>query len=234
MTLIKKFILTALLKSISEALFRTRTRNIVQAQIAHPVTGLNPAPADGKTLIDDLDEAYDKREDLNDQQLQNTEEINRMKKELNDMIVDDWMPTVQKFCDGDAGVAKSYGFGVKGEYDAEAPKPVTVKTSYPAIVNTISNLHLQVTLELENNVSKEVVIPPDAKGIDVYVFIGEVLPEGDYKKTMHYSGRATRGKYTVHFDSEDAGKWAWVLTAYVPKDKADANALCSKVQVMVI
>lgn len=234
MTLVKKFILTALLKSISEALFRKRSRAIVKAQVDHPVPDLDPTPGEGQAVVDALDAAYEKRESLNEQQIANSEVVNQLKKKLNDMIVDDWMPDVQKFCDGDVAVAKSYGFGVKGEYDAEAPKPVSVKSSYPSIVNTINNLHLQVTLELENNVSKEIVIPPDAKGIDVYVYIGETLPAGDYKKTMQYSGRATRGKYTVHFDSDAAGKWVWLLVAYVPKSKADANELCSKVKVMVV
>jgi hypothetical protein len=234
MNLIKKFILTALLKNISEALFRKRTRNIVKAQLDHAVPGLNPPPDDGKTVVDQLDQAYELRESLNEQQLQNSEVINTLKKKLNDMIVDDWMPTVQKFCAGDVGVAKSYGFGVKGEYDAESDPPVTVKTSYPSIVNVITGVHLQLTIEVENNVNKEIILPPDAKGIDVYEFIGNDLPEGDYRKVMQYCGRATRGKCTVHFDESQVGKSVWLLAAYVAKNKADQNQLCSKQKLMIV
>ena len=77
MTLNKKFILTALLKNISEALFRSRTRKIVLAQVDNPVPDLDPTPADGKTMIDDLDKLYDKRDALIDEQLKNTAEINK-------------------------------------------------------------------------------------------------------------------------------------------------------------
>jgi hypothetical protein len=233
MTLIKKFILTALLKNISEALFRTRTRKIVKAQIDNPVAGLSPTPAQGQDLIDDLDEAYVKRETLIEQQLQNSEDIIKIKKKVNDMIVSDWMPDVQKFCNGDAGLAKSYGFGIKGEYDGEAPPPVTVKTSFPSIVNVSGIMHLQATLEIVNSVSQEIVMPDDAKSIDIYEYVGENLPDGNYRKTMQYVGQSSRGKYTAHFDSADAGKYVWLLAAYMPKKKGNSNELCGKVRVMV-
>jgi len=234
MTLIKKFILTALLKNISEALFRSRTRNIVQAQVDHPITDLDPPVTAGSALIVDLDKEIAKRDDLSEQLLQNTEKINKLKKQLNDLIVDSWMPTVQKFCNGDAGIAKMYFFGIKGEYDGASPSPVSVKSSYPSIVNTINNAHLQVTIELENNVSKEIVVPNDGLGIDVYILVADTLPEGNYKKTMHYSGRATRGKYTVHCDADAAGKTAWILAAYVPKPGVSCDGLFSVTKVIVI
>jgi hypothetical protein len=233
MTLIKKFILTALLKNISEALFRKRSRAIVKAQVDHPIAGLDPTPAEGQAVVDQLDTAYNKRETLIEQQLQNSELINQLKKQLNDMIIDDWMPDVQKFCAGDVAVAKGYGFGVKGEYDAEAPKPVSVKTSFPSIVNTTNILHLQATIEIENSVSKEVALPTDAKSIDIYEYVGDTLPDGDYRKTMHYVGQASRGKYTAHFDSADVGKNVWLLAAYMPKKKGNATELCGKVRIMV-
>ena len=234
MTLIKKFILTALLQNISEALFRSRTRKIVLAQVANPVPDLDPTPADGNTMIDDLDKLYDKRDALIDEQLKNTAEINKLKKKLNDMIVDDWMPDVQKFCDGDETVAKGYGFGIKGVYDGEEPSPITVKTSYPSIVSTSNYMHLQVTLEIENSESKEMALPDDAKSIDIYEYVGDTLPEGDYRKTMHYLGHASRGKYTAHFTEDMLGKNVWLLAAYMPKNPADANALASKEKIMVI
>ena len=234
MSLNKKFILTALLKNISDALFRRRSRSIVLAQVNNPIAGLSPTPAEGLSLINELDDAYSLRDTLNRQQLQNTEAIKILKKQVNDMIVDDWMPDVQKYCNGDVALAKLYNFGIKGEYDAESESTVSVKNSYPTIVNTISNLHLQVTIELQNNLSKEINLPADAKGIDVYEFVGENLPEGNYKKIMHYLGRAKKGKYTAYFDSDAAGKWVWLLAAYVPKNEAKVNGLCSTVKVMVI
>jgi hypothetical protein len=141
---------------------------------------------------------------------------------------------VQKFCNGDVAKAKAYGFGVKGEYDADAPSPVTVKTSFPSIVNVSGIMHLQLTLEIVNSVSQEIVMPDDAKSIDIYEYIGDTVPAGDYRKTMHYVGQASRGKYTAHFDSSDAGKKVHLLAAYMPKKPADANSLSSKIETTII
>jgi hypothetical protein len=234
MSLIKKFILTALLANISEALFRSRTRKIVKEQKDSPATGLSPTPDEGQTVVDNLDAAYLERDQLQDQLLKKTEDINKLKLQLNDMIIYDWMPTVQKFCAGDVAKAKAYGFGVKGEYDGEEPSPVSVKTSFPSIVNISGYMHQQVTLEIVNSVSQEIVLPDDAKSIDIYEFIGDTLPTGDYRKTMHYVGQASRGKYTAHFTDEEVGKNVWLLAAYMPKNQADANNLFSKEKIMVI
>jgi hypothetical protein len=234
MTLIKKFILTALLKGINEALFRSRTRKIVKEINDKPIAGLSPTPAEGQALVDSLDAACLLRDQLQDQLLKNTEEINKLKTKLNDTIVYDWMPDVQTFCKGDVALAKAYGFGVKGEYDAEAPSPITVKTSFPSIVNVNGMMHLQATIDIVNSVSKEIVMPDDAKSVDIYEYVGDEVPAGNYRKTMHYVGQASRGKYTAHFDAADVGKNVHLLAAYMPKNQANANELSSKVKFQII
>jgi hypothetical protein len=230
-----KFILTAGLNHLTESQFMKNTNGkllvMEQNHTLVPV-GLSPTVVAGRAVFDQIESDIDDRTALEEQLKSKNEQIAAGKSKLNDIIVTNWMPVLQVSLNGDVANAKLLGYAVKG-MDL-TPSPVSVASSYPAIVNVKTNVHLQLTLEVENNESKEIIMPSDGKGIDVFMYVGDTEPTGSFKKFAQYCGRASHGKFTQYFSTGDVGKNVFFYTCYVPKKPNIGLDLCGKVKIMVV
>jgi len=231
----KKYILKAELNHQNESKFMKNATSKVLGMEQNPTlvpAGLTPTVAAARTLLDQINSDMDNRTTLEEQLKSLNETISAEKAKLNDILVTNWMPVLQVSLAGSVANAKLLGYAVKG-LDLTVT-PVSVAKSYPAIVNVKTNVHLQLTIEVENNESKEIIVPSDGKGIDVFMYVGDTEPKSSFRDFAHYCGRASHGKYTQHFAADDLGKTVWFYTCYVPKKPNIGLDLCGKVKISVV
>ena len=225
--LVRKFILTANLSGLSEDDFMKNVKGKLKAQVDNPtiVTGLSPTSTvvDGKVTA--MDALFEERTSLLAELRQNTKDIRSGMTELNDIMVDQWMPQILKAISGNEGKARLLGYGVKGTNEAPSD-PVTVNNSHLVIVNVDISVHLQHTIEVINNVTKNTKLPIDADHIDVYMLIGGETAPVDIKK-MQYLGVAKRGKIKNTFLPDQLGLSVWYIAVYVSKKTMQACELSS-------
>jgi len=216
------------------ALFRTKIGNIVSKVTADATVnaGLNPTPAAMATKLGEFDTLVATGESLRLARLANSEQIGAKRKEINDNIVSDWMPTIQTRCAGDVAKAKGLGFGVKGQYDAQSQSPLSVTNSYPVIVDCDYNVPMHHTIYVINNVSEEYTIPDDGENMQVYETMDEACTT-DIEKMSHL-GRVKNGKFVNHFKPDEKGKDVWYVVVYVPKDENVAPILSDPYKATVL
>jgi len=217
--LVKKLILTANLKGLSELKFKRKARVMAQSQIDEPtfVPGLNPPGTVVIGKIDDLEALYDTRGLLQAQMKANTGKIKDSEDEIRDIITDLWMPQTQKAIGRDEGKAKRLGYGIKGVDDGHSDQHTwTTDNSFPIIISIDKNVQMQHTLYIHNNRSGEIVLPDDASRIDVYEWIGDDEPPYDLLK-LSFLGVAKGGKFINHFEADQFEKHVWYVVVYVSK-----------------
>jgi hypothetical protein len=230
--LIKKFILTAGLRHLSESKFMENTNGKVLGLENNSTlvpAGLDPPVSDGRAAVDLINHKIGERTVLQEQLKSKNEEIAAKKAELNDMIVTNWMPVLQVSLAGNVSNAKLLGYGVKG-LDI-VPSDVSVTNSYPKL-DKIELGYLVHTLYFLNSTTNKTPIPDDGLSIEVYEFFGADEPLSI--KQMSHIGKAIRGKFTNHFTEEQKGQKVWYAFVYAPKKEGVIARQAAKVSEMVI
>ena len=225
--LVRKFLLTANLSGLTEEDFMKNVKGKVKAQADNPtiVAGLTPPVDEVNHKVADLDTLFAKRTSLLSQLRQNTKDIKNGMTEVNDIIIEQWMPQTLVAISGNEGLAKLLGFGTKGTKAAPSD-PVSTNNSHLVIINIDVSVHLQHTIEVVNNITKNSKKPFDADHIDIYMLVGGDAAPVDIKK-MQYLGVATRGKIKNKFLPEQLGQSVWYIAVYVNKKTMQACTLSS-------
>ena len=217
--LVKKTVITSKQEGLSESDRIDDCQAKVNAHIKYPtiVPGLSPTAASVQTILDGINTNAGKRTDFLKQAQDCTILINNDLDEIKGIIVDKWCKQVQDAIGTDTDKAKLLNYGIKGVYDGHAEPEYNVTNSHAEITDLKVSSHLAHTLFIMNNKTGTIGILDDAKGIDVFYYIGNDKPKDTSRMT--YLGRATSGKFTAHFTEDQVGQMVWYYVVYVPRKK---------------
>jgi hypothetical protein len=231
---VKKLILTTNFAGLTEDEFIEKVVNMIKAEIDNPalVPGLTPAPDDVQAKVDEIKTLKQENKQMKQKQKDNTGKIKDLKKDIKNDLTSKWANQAQNAPGMDKNKAALLGFGSKGLDDGHSEPSVNINNSNPEIAIVDASRHLQLMLTIHNNVTGKIGLPKDAKGIDIYMFMGKDEPV-DFRKSGTYVGRAKRGKRTIKFAEDQMGLIVWFYVIYVPRNAGDDNLVASKVKTVV-
>jgi hypothetical protein len=226
---------TANLDGLTKPQFVVKAGGIAQAAIDNSTiapTSLDPAPAVLKAEVQNMSTLMVTKENILQQLKQNTGLINKSERKIKDYIIDGWLPEVQKYVTDPEDI-KLLGLGIKNVDDGHSDSLATILNSRPEN-SDFEYRHLEHILTFRNSLTGLIALPDDVKDMDVYEYIGTTAPTS--LKQMTYLGRASRGKFTVHFTEDQVGLTVWYVAVYIGKKSADAESseLSGKVRANVV
>ena len=211
----KKFILTAGTNHLSESRFleniNAKILGLEQNTSLVP-TGFDPTVAEGRASFVLITKDIDERTTLEEKLKAMNQKIAGEKKDINNMVITNWMPVLQVSLNGSIDNAKLLGFGVKGI--GLDPSTVSVTNSHPLLDKIILG-YLTHTLYFVNSTTKSTSIPDDGIATEVYEFFGDQAPK-DISQMTHI-GKAIRGIFTNHFTEDHKGQTVWYAFVYSAK-----------------
>jgi len=216
--LIKKLILVLNLKFLTDLEFVAKIKNMIKLAIdnALVIPDLTPTPAEVKSKADKIDDYIVQRKSLIDQQKTLTEKIQNLIGEVNDNLVDEWMPYVQNTIDGDTELAKALGYGIKGQSEAES-LPLTCVPVVTGIDVNVTGHHI---LSVICGMDKRTALPKGILRIDVYGQTGGEKPADLVHLIMAgggYLGQVEKGKFNYELPIDKKGLYEYYVLVYVSK-----------------
>jgi hypothetical protein len=216
--LIKKLILFLSLRSLSDNDFVVKVKNMIKLAIdnALVIPDLTPTPAAVKTKVDKISDYIVDRQNLIDQQKTLTEKIQNLISEVNDNLVDEWMPYVQTTIAGNTELAKTLGYGIKGQTEID-PLPLTCVPVVTGIDVNVTGHHI---LTVICGMDKRTALPKGILRIDVYGQTGGERPDDLVhliKAGGGYLGQVTKGKFDYELPIDKKGSYEYYILVYVSK-----------------
>jgi len=180
------------------------------------VPNISPTGAILTTKVGLIEEMMLKHKTIEEVLIALTKEIKKQIKEASDIVVKEWVPQVQKACNGNIVDITTLGFGVKNSKVLITPATRgRITNSNPIISNIDTSTHLKHDIFVINSKTGKLAKPVDALQTNVYGQIGGVAPN-DVNKMVTF-GIIDRGNYLHEFDPADLGKPVYYMAAYLSK-----------------
>jgi len=216
--LIKKLILILNLKILTDLQFVSKVKNMIKLAITNAaiIPDLTPTPTELKDKVDKIDGYITDRQGLIEQQKTLTEKIQNLISEVNDNLVDEWMPYVQTTIAGNKELAKTLGYGIKGQAETEK-LPLTCVPVVTGIDTNVIGHHI---LTVICGMDKRTALPKGILRIDVYGQTGGDKPADLVHLIMAgggYLGQVSKGKFDYELPIDKKGVVEYYILVYIDK-----------------
>jgi hypothetical protein len=219
MAKIKKLIIVLNFYGLTLLLKLKKMSAIVAAHIGNPllVPGLTPAPADVDHDIQDVENLIGARAELIEKLKANQKDINDKVAKLENTFVSQYATQTQSAPNITASKVKLLGYDLKGEKEVTPPST----DENPIITQIVTTVHGEHTLQVRNNQTQKIAMPPGILRIDIYGVTGGDTAPKDIADLISrgggYLGQVTRGKYVHKYGNDHLGTIEYYIPVYVDK-----------------